>query len=259
MMRELLDTGWLPSLALLLACAAGPTAPIGTAPPGEVPENALRILFIGNSLTWWNDLPDLVAAMAVATDQERSPYVATVAFPDYSLEDHWGDGRAASAIASMEWDFVVMQQGPSSLPQNREHLKEWAMRFAPSIRAAGAAPALYMVWPSASRQQDFDGVLAAYSGAAEAVEGLFLPAGQAWRSAWARESSLELYGPDGFHPSSLGSWLAALVIFARLYDVAPSAVPGSLPVGNSTLHIPDDVLSVLRAAADDVLAAWPAS
>ena len=237
-------------LALLACASAAPTGP-------EIPENALRVLFIGNSLTYFNNLPAVVAAMAIATAQEKPPAFAMVAQPDYSLEDHWNDGRARSALDSGPWHFVVMQQGPSSLVENRQLLRDWTQRFAGPIRAAGARPALYMVWPSSSRSGDFDGVLAAYSGAAAAVDGLFLPAGEAWRAAWRRDSELALYGPDGFHPSALGTYLAALVIFTRLYDVSPDVVPSTFPVGSSTLRVSDEAAAHMRAAAKEVLAAYP--
>jgi hypothetical protein len=238
---------------LLIACASSaPAEP-------EIPGNALRVLFIGNSLTYFNDLPSVVAAMAIATGQERPPAFAMAAQPDYSLEDHWNDGRARQAIASGPWHFVVMQQGPSSLVENRELLREWAQRFAGPIRESGARPALYMVWPSSARSGDFDGVLAAYSGAATAVDGLFMPAGEAWRAAWRRDAEIPLYGPDGFHPSALGTYLAALVIFARLYDVSPDVVPSTLPVGTATLRVADEVAAHLREAVKEVLATYPAN
>jgi hypothetical protein len=48
-----------------------------------------------------------------------------------------------------------------------------------------------------------------YETAAKEIGGLFLPAGEAWRVAWKRDPDLHFYGPDGFHPSPLGSLLAA--------------------------------------------------
>lgn len=114
-----------------------------------------------------------------------------------------------------------------------------------------------MVWPSRTRSGDFPGVLASYAGAAEAVDGIFLPADQAWREAWQLDPDLALYGPDGFHPSLLGTWLAALVIFSRLYDAAPEPVPTELEVDGSTLRISDETAAVLRAAAARALEAWP--
>ena len=108
----------------------------------------------------------------------------SVAKPDYSLEDHWNDREARRAIAR-GWDIVVLQQGPSALPESRVLLVEYAKRFDAEIRKTGARTALYMVWPSRARRGDFDGVSQSYAIAAKAVGGLLLPVGDAWRSAWA--------------------------------------------------------------------------
>jgi len=140
--------------------------------------------------------------------------------------------------------------------QNQEHLRMWAETFEEPIRAAGARPALYMVWPAESRSQDFPGVFAAYSNAAEAVDGIFLPAGQAWRAAWERDASPPLYGGDGFHPSLLGSWLAALVIYSALYDAPAAEVPATLVIGGSNVSIPEASAAILREAATATLEAF---
>ena len=91
---------------------------------------------------------------------------------------------------------------------------EFAVGSAATFREAGAVPALYMVWPDASRTFAFPDVAHAYTSAAEAAEARLFPAGSAWLAAWDRNANLALYGPDNFHPSKMGSYLAALVIYA---------------------------------------------
>ncbi|HMB89624.1 MAG TPA: hypothetical protein VKP65_02175, partial [Rhodothermales bacterium] len=177
----------------------------------EEPENAIRILFIGNSLTQANNLPEMVAAMAEA-DRTRPVVIHEVTAGGTSLEDHWFLGRARETIQNDgPWDFVVMQQGPSSLPENQQHLAHWAQMFATEIRAAGAIPALYMVWPGQARHFAFGDVVASYTNAAKAADARLLPAGSAFLAAWDRRSDLALYSADDFHPSPMGSYLAALV------------------------------------------------
>ena len=86
----------------------------------------------------------------LANSGERSFAYGVAAAPNFSLEDHWAAGITGT-IAAQRADVVVMQQGPSSLPANQQHLAFWAGQLEPSIRAAGGIPALYMVWPEASR------------------------------------------------------------------------------------------------------------
>src|SRR5262245_9030570 len=208
-----------------------------------------RVLFIGNSLTRANNLPGMVAAMSAAVGQPLE--CERVTFEGYSLEDHWNQGSAKQAIARGGWSIVVLQQGPSALPESRVLLIEYARRFDEEIRRVGARPALYMVWPTTARQFDFEGVKTSYEAAAKAIDGLFLPAGEAWRRAWQLDSRLALYEPDGLHPTVSGTYLAALVITARLTGKSIDAVPGTLTVANpaTRVNIPDAEAAILKRAA----------
>ncbi len=67
---------------------------------------------------------------------------------NFSLEDHWNQGNARAAVAKGSWSFVVLQQGPSALPESSVLLREYARRFAGEARKTGARTALYMVWPA---------------------------------------------------------------------------------------------------------------
>ena len=192
-------------VTFVLAQAAAAAAP---APP-------LRVLFVGNSLTESNDLPALVAAVSRATGGPRI-VTGSVARGGYSLEDHWDDGRALAALGERDWDFVVLQQGPSALESSRALLRRDVARFAGAVRAAGAEPAVYMVWPEAWRFEVFDDVVGSYRIAAADVGARLLPAGRAWQIAWSLDPTLALYGYDGFHPSPRGSLLAAIVIYEGL-------------------------------------------
>jgi hypothetical protein len=203
-----------------------------------------RILFIGNSLTYANDLPAMVCALARSAGRQAT--CETVAKPDYGLEEHWNDREARQAIAR-GWDVVVLQQGPSALPESRRLLISFARRFDAEIKKAGARTALYMVWPSRTRRGDFPGVSQSYAAAATDVKGLLLPAGDAWRAAWAIDAALPLYGPDGFHPSVMGTYLAALVVYEQIFASPPPA--GPVPAEAQP------VADVLRRAAHEAVVA----
>jgi hypothetical protein len=231
----------LASLCALIACSSSNT----TGPQLD----GRRVLFIGNSLTYFNDMPFMVRAMAAADGQE--PFAPTgVVAPDFSLEDHWNAGEALTAIRRGDWEYVVLQQGPSSLPENQAHLKLWSERFAPEIRAVGARPALYMVWPDASRLFAFDAVSDAYSGAAESVDGLLFPVGEAWRAVWRKDAQAPLYGSDGFHPTAAASYLAAAVIYQQLYNRTPVGLPATLTMLDGSIVSIDAALArTLQEAA----------
>ena len=217
-------------------------------------EKRIHVLFVGNSFTYVNDLPRIVSAMSRA-DGGGGPKVdcRMVAFPGFSLEDHWKKGDARRAIEEQPWDFVILQQGPSASEDGRHVLVEYASRFAPLIRKAGARVAFYMPWPASARKQDFPGVSASYRQAARVTQGLVLPAGEAWENASRRDSGLVLYGPDGLHPTNEGTYLAALVVYAGLTGRPISGMPAMLPLGaEGKLEIPEKDAAVLKEAAAEV-------
>jgi hypothetical protein len=214
--------------------------------------DSIRVLFIGNSLTYYNDLPAIVEALARAGGQPPLDWKG-VLLPGTSLEDQWRDGRARKAIAQGPWDYVVLQQGPSALDESRRSLLEFVARFAKEIRAAGARPAIYMVWPSSSRTSDFDDVSQSYRMAARQVDGLLFPVGEAWRAAWKRDSKLALYSKDGLHPTPAGSYLAGLVMYGQLYGKSSIGLPGTLVLadGGARIEIPETDARNLQEAADE--------
>jgi hypothetical protein len=200
----------------------------------------LHVLFVGNSLTAANDLPAVVAQLGARSGvsivyDARTP-------GGFALEDHWQQTDVRDAIANGHYDWVVLQQGPSTLPESGVNLREWATTFADAVRAAGGRPALYGVWPESYRRSALDAGIANYAAAARASGSVLLPAGAAWRAAWRVSTRLALYGPDGFHPSRLGTYLAAVVIYAGL--------TGRSPVGLPRLFVPArTALTLQRAAA----------
>jgi hypothetical protein len=173
---------------------------------------AVRVLFIGNSLTAVNDVPALVKKLAAA--DRRALITAAVAFPNYALEDHLNDRRSLAALAE-RWDFIILQQGPSAMEDSRQLLLRDVKRIA--TKARGAKLVLFMVWPARARIGDFARVDESYALAANEVNGILAPAGRAWRASNELDA---MYGPDGFHPSERGSQLAAETIYRALFPLS---------------------------------------
>ena len=235
---------------LLLALIAAGIAPGGSAAPRPV----LRILFVGNSLTYFNDLPGIVTALAGAAGEE-APVCRSVVHGGFSLEDHWIQGDALKAIGEGPWDFVVLQQGPSGSDDGREVLRQYARRFAPAIRKAGGRAALYMVWPGDARPRDYGDVAASYRLAAKDVGGVFVPAGEAWQIIRKQAPGIALYRSDGFHPTATGSYLAALVFVGELYGRSPVGLPATLRLASGDeLAVAPAEAKVLQEAAAQAIA-----
>ena len=214
----------------------------------------IRVLFIGNSLTAANDLPAMVRELAQQNGLRERVAVGLIAKPNFSLEDHWNDGEALRAVRSGRWTHVVLQQGPSSLMESRGPLREWSKRFATEARATGAKILLCGVWPPRERLQFQPDVTESYRLAATDAGGELVAVGEGWRLAWEKDRQLPLYGPDGFHPSPLGTYLGALMFFERVTGRSSSGLqpPRSVRADAKTLKLLED--SAHRALAPQHLA-----
>lgn len=226
---------------LALALSASCITPIGPAGPDggdvDLADVGLRVLFVGNSLTYVNGLPAMVQTIAEAAGHELSQ--VDISAPNFSLEDHYYSG-APDIITRLKPDIVVMQQGPSSLPENQVYLRDWTLKMNESVGAAGARAALFMIWPEQARRATaFPAVRTSYSDAAAAVNGIFMPAGAAWEELWEMDPEAQLYGPDGFHPSHLGSVVAALTVYRMLFDEPVTDLPSRMVPTSKNLPVID--------------------
>src|SRR4051812_14137852 len=238
---------WLAVLVVAMSCG-GAERPAPSAPL-PVPAGAGEsILFVGNSLTYANDLPGMVEGLAAAVGV-RLP-TAQVAHGGYSLADHLDAGDAARAIAAGGWRVVILQQGPSGQPDSRRLLRRDTVAFDRLIREAGARTALFSVWADSHGPSSFAEVRESYSLAAADVNALYFPVNEAWTLARDGNPDLRLYSDDGFHPSQEGSYLAALVIASALTGISPSHMPASFarPDGSRVVIATADA-SALRACA----------
>lgn len=230
----------LTRVLILAALFAAVALPAQTARP-------LRVLFLGNSLTAGNDVPALVQAMAQLQGVDLQ--YASVAPGGYAIEDHWRDGHQ-ELLVSGRYDVVVLQQGPSTLPDSQANLREWALAWAEAARRVGTRPALYMIWPVRTQANGFTLVSQSYRNAAAAAGAVVFPAGEAWREAIRLNPGLQLYQSDDLHAMPAGSFLAAMVIGRGLFSLDPNRVPTRV----KDVTVSDSALGTFRG----VVAALPA-
>ena len=241
------------AIAIVGAGCPGATSSLEPLPPG-----GHHVLFVGNSLTYVNDLPATVAAIgASAGDTIR---VAMEAGPGLALIDHLtGSSSAVQRIAQGRWEFVILSQGPTPSGLCRDSLVLWTQLFDTRIRAVGGRTALFMTWPPSAQAGIFDDVRLSFQYAAVAVNGVFMPAGEAWRSALRVDSSLVLYGADQFHPSAIGTFLAALEIYERVTGHDARNLPLQAFSGGQPITLPAATIQLLHNAAHDANTRFPAT
>lgn len=200
---------WLSLLVSSLPSAAA--AQVDVSGPKQI-----RILFIGNSYTYFNDLPQTLQSMAAAGSESRTVHVASVAEGGATLRSHWTNSTR-ELIRRGAWDYVVLQE-QSLLPlQERARFLEYGMRFANEVRASNGQPVLYMTWSRRGRDAAQDSLNDAYVELARATGATIVPVGPAWEEFRQLDAVSSLYTDDGSHPSRLGSFVAASAFHRVLF------------------------------------------
>jgi hypothetical protein len=175
----------------------------------------LNVLFIGNSFTARNDLPGLIAAVAVAAGKRLDHRLISAG--GASLRRHWNAGEAARAIAGGGFDYVVLQE-QSTLPiKNRNRMHENVRLFDQAIRSAGARTALYVTWARRHAPQTQAAITEAYESIGREIGATIIPAGIAWEAFLREHDEPVLHDADGSHPTLAGSYLAACVAYRALF------------------------------------------
>ncbi len=192
----------------------------------------IRVLFIGNSYTSRNHLPQLLTRLAAAADTPTRVETGMIVAGGASLRRHWNAG-AALKIAASRWNYVVLQE-QSTLPlKNAARYHDNVRLFDAEIARHGAKTALYLTWSreqSPDTQTDID---RAVGDIATELHARVVPVGPAWHAALAECRDLRLYTDDGSHPTAVGSYLAACVFHVSLFGEVPRefSVSDSLRIG----------------------------
>lgn len=195
-----------------------------------------RALFIGNSYTYMNSLPELINQIAISKGnsliyESHTPGGST-------LMQHASNSNVQSLLNATEWDYVILQeqsQNPSFPPlQVASQVYPYAESLCEYIREANPCtdPVFFMTWgrengdsqncaaypPICTYEGMQDRLTESYTEMAQNNESLLAPIGIAWKDLREQHPEINLYSSDGSHPSIQGSYLAACVFYAVLFD-----------------------------------------
>jgi hypothetical protein len=184
----------------------------------------LNVLFIGNSFTARNDLPGLIARLAAARGKGLRHRLISAG--GASLRTHWNAAEARLAIPGGRYDHVVLQE-QSTLPvKNATRMHENVRLFDEAIKSAGAKTTLYMTWARRNAPESQQAITDAYTDIGRELGATVVPAGLAWQRFLGKHDQPVLHDKDQSHPTLAGSYLAACVFLAVLYEESPVGIPG---------------------------------
>jgi hypothetical protein len=202
-----------------------------TAPRAHSYGAPLRILWIGNSYTYVNALPQIIAQLADSSKLDRRPAITGILKGGESLKGHWANPALQAALTE-QWDVVVVQEQSTTPITAPDSLFKYGKLIGDAAHKTGARVVLYVSWPQKSRPTAEDTIVAAYRKLGVATQATLALAGRAWLDVIAQDPSAELYQNDGSHPNPQGSYIAACVFYEVLFGRSPVGLPaiGVTPV-----------------------------
>jgi len=196
-------------------------------------DDSLKILFIGNSYTYVNNLPDVFYVL-LPDSIKQNAIIEMYTKPGTTLHQHWEKGEALNKIKSNNWDYVVLQEQSTlgfeainTVPSIREpdFFYKYAGLFIQEIERINAKPLLFLTWGRknyADQQRDLN---KAYINLSERLNVKLIPVGIVWQEVKTNHTNIELYLDDGSHPSPEGTYLVALVFYHSLFGDFSSDLP----------------------------------
>lgn len=175
----------------------------------------LSLLFIGNSHTYFNDMPLMVKQRA--EDAGYDCHVTMIARGGWFLSQHVAEPDVRFNILFGKYDYVVLQEHAQPLSSPEEFTE--AMRtLCDWSREAGSTPILYENWALQSEPEKQEEMNRVYRQVAEACGALKVPVGANWWDYQKSWPEIQMYAPDGAHASERGSDFAAKYIWETIYS-----------------------------------------
>ena len=178
-------------------------------------KRTLRILFIGNSHTYFNDMPAMVAEKARKAGFDCE--VTMIAHGGWYLEQHVQEPDVRFNILYGHYDYVVLQE--FSHPFGLEEKFFGAVRTLNQwIREAKSKPVIYMTWARKEEKEVQPRMTAANKQIAKEIGALLAPVGENWWAYREAHPETEMYYEDGSHASAEGSAFAADYIWKSIEE-----------------------------------------
>jgi len=198
-------------------------------------QDSTSALFIGNSYTYFNNMPNIVAEIAASFGNHLDYAAQTPG--GMTFAGHAGSANTYNAMNSTDWNYVVLQaqsQEPSfPFGQVNSQTLPYAMQLADSAQAISTCSQamFFMTWGRENGDPQWDSINTfdkmnsrlrlAYLRFADSSNASVSPVGVAWKYVRDNYPNIMLYSGDGSHPSYAGSYLAACTFYASIFHSSP--------------------------------------
>lgn len=198
--------------------------------------HTMKILFLGNSFTYFHHMPQLFETMASHAGFDVSVKMVTEGgfWLDQFLDGITETARLADkALTEEYWDYVILQGQSAEPALERQRFLRAAEKLCAKIRTAGAIPVFYQTWSyeygteklastGMAYEEFYTALKEGYRRACTANRAHLVPVGDLFYRMNQPIGSMELMTTDAHHPNLLGSYAAAMCFYKILLETTLS-------------------------------------
>lgn len=185
-------------------------------------KDTVRVLLVGNSYIYYNNLAQMIGLITDSLDTKIICKKSTIGAA--TLGQHWNSERGLKTkkiIASNKFDIVVIQDNSMWPLEHKDSVLYYGRLFCNYIRANGAKPYLYNTWAREKTPQTQSSINAVYNELAVAENAVNVSVGSSFDLARKTFPNMNLFHPDGSHPSAVGTFLIALNFIKKITGTLP--------------------------------------
>ncbi len=189
---------------------------------------AKRVLFIGNSRSFSNDMPGMMREIADASGAPYKLQIVEHLLPGARLRDHWTNARLHALLAAERWDEIIIQaQSGAHIDGERSYFHDYGARLVRKAQDHGETVRLFVTWSyddaamtKAMRNEYHHRIQSDHKSLAAKTGASLTNVGKIWEANRAHSFDFALT-TDGNHPTPQGSYIAALALYS---DMAGNAL-----------------------------------
>ena len=234
-------------------------------------QEAKNVLFIGNSQTFYNDLPKMTQNIANSLGDVLTYEESTL--PSYSLRQHINNSETRNKIRKGGWDYVILQESSAwpalwdtyvedNIYPYLQQLKDLIKETNPCAKIIlyhtwgykDGMPNNCATWPNVCDYTSMDNQLQdRFKEMAAKFNAIIAPVGPVWRSLRTNYPSIELFDPDKTHPSLKGSFVGAMTFYTIFFE--KDASTATYNAGISANEI-ESIKNAVKAVSFEGLSSW---
>jgi hypothetical protein len=189
-------------------------------------EQSKKILFIGNSYTYFWNLPQTLNIMSLNDSIRLDTRQSTSG--GVSLRQHWNQEnnlKTMDIINQNQFDIIILQDHSLQAINKPDSLLYYGKLFGDLIKKRGAKIYLYLTWARENDLAKQQKINVEYERLAKEINATIIPVGPIWEKVIKDRPDLKLFDDDGSHPSLKGTYLAACMFYKTISGKSPVGLP----------------------------------